>query len=98
MITYRERDVYDLRCLAEAKEKLDKTVTVELSVTAVWLFRDLIGLGDISTSLGGVELGDDMRRLNDVLGYRPSAPADELPTPHVAGWSRKTVKRLAAQR
>lgn len=64
---------------------------MELSVTAAWLFRDLLGLGGL-ISTADVGLRSDMERLNGVLGYREIDGK-----PHVSKWSAKQSARITGR-
>lgn len=84
MTNYHEERARALRCKAEAIEKSQETIQVDLSVTAAWLLRDLIGLGPKTD----ISLTADMDRLNLALGHRA------VGEPHVSGWSAEVVEGM----
>lgn len=77
--------------IAAAWRGTNETVTVELSQTAAWLLRDLLGLHAISGRIPGqLSLRDDLGRLNDVLGYRDrSRPLSD--------WSKHAASQLVGR-
>lgn len=95
MNIHNERQAYDLRCKAEAIVAREELVQIELSTTAAWLLRDIIGLKHVG--LQDLSLSEDMLRLNDVLGYRPSPLGRNFPAPHVAGWTQKIVEGITTR-
>jgi hypothetical protein len=86
MTEYDKKKAYKLRCKADAIERQDDTVTVELSVPVAWLLRDLLGFCILDEI--GVRTTPDMIRLNDQLGYR------DTDHPHVSGWSKTKIEEL----
>jgi hypothetical protein len=84
----------ELRDDAAALEALDETVTVELSLAAAWLLRDLIGLGGLTNRVK-LNFDPDMKRLNEVVSPRPH-PEDM--SGHVSQWSSRQVERVFASR
>lgn len=91
-MTYKEKQAYDLRCRAEAVERQDELVTVELSVPVLWVIRDLIGIFGLGAG-SGVPVHADMVRINAALPEARPVPG----TPHVSGWAHEVAAAATAK-
>ena len=77
--------------IAAAWRGTTETVTVELSATAAWLLRDLLGLQAIASRVpGNLSLRDDVLRLNEVLGDRDRSKP-------LSDWSKRAASRLVGR-
>ncbi len=84
----RASKIEKLRCEAAMLEAADQTVTVELSLPAAWLLRDMIGIHGLGNKTGA-PLMDDMLRINEAVGHR-----DLSTEPSVARWSALETAKL----